>query len=236
MAKTNWQRQDITQHYLEQIRGAIPFGADQVKMMLNLIQHFCPDPKSIIDLGCGNGFLAEVILKAYPNSTALLIDHSKPMIEAAKKQMNSFGDRCNVIEADLSQSILNHASPDSIDCIVSGFAIHHLPHKRKKELYYEIYELLTPRGIFINIEHVKSASVKVEKLYDQLFIDHLSAYNNRNREEVAKDYKQRPDKEDNILERVEVQMNWLSEIGFHHVDCYLKWMELAVFAGVKEHE
>ena len=90
--------------------------------------------------------------------------------------------------------------------------------------------------MFINIEHVKSASEEVVKLYDQLFIDHLSAYNNRNREEVAKDYKQRPDKEDHILERVEVQMNWLSEIGFHHVDCYLKWMELAVFAGVKEHE
>lgn len=40
MAKTNWQRQDITQHYLEQIRGAIPFGAEQVKTMLNLYSTF----------------------------------------------------------------------------------------------------------------------------------------------------------------------------------------------------
>lgn len=34
MAKTHWQRKDVTQHYLEQIRGEIPFGANQAKMML----------------------------------------------------------------------------------------------------------------------------------------------------------------------------------------------------------
>ena len=39
---------------------------------------------------------------------------------------------------------------------------------------------------------------------------------------------------DNLLERVDVQLNWLKEIGFNHVDCYFKWMELAVFGGVKQ--
>lgn len=39
---------------------------------------------------------------------------------------------------------------------------------------------------------------------------------------------------DNRLERVDVQLNWLEEIGFNHVDCYFKWMELAVFGGVKQ--
>ncbi|WP_458413738.1 hypothetical protein ACNQFZ_02230 [Schinkia sp. CFF1] len=30
MAITNWQRQDVTEHYLEKVRGGIPFGAEQV--------------------------------------------------------------------------------------------------------------------------------------------------------------------------------------------------------------
>lgn len=51
--------------------------------------------------------------------------------------------------------------------------------------------------------------------------------------EVAQEYYSRPDKEDNILERADVQVHWLQEIGFHHADCYFKWMELAVFGGVK---
>ena len=43
----------------------------------------------------------------------------------------------------------------------------------------------------------------------------------------------RPDKADNILERVEEQVKWLREIGFDHADCYFKFLELAVFGGVK---
>ncbi|WP_232824191.1 hypothetical protein [Paraliobacillus zengyii] len=47
------------------------------------------------------------------------------------------------------------------------------------------------------------------------------------------DYYNRPDIEDNKLERVDIQVNWLREIGFKHLDCYFKWFELAVFGGVK---
>ena len=43
----------------------------------------------------------------------------------------------------------------------------------------------------------------------------------------------RTDKVDNILQRVDIQVNWLREIGYQHADCYFKWFELAVFGGVK---
>lgn len=233
MTTTNWQRQDVTQHYLEQVRGGIPFGAEQVKIMLQVINHFNPNPKRIMDLGCGNGFLAEILLKTFPDSTALLLDHSEPMIQEAREYMSDYNNRCEIIHGDFSNSIKEYAEPNSIDCIVSGFAIHHLTHDKKQELYKDIYNLLTPGGIFINVEHTASATPEIEKLYDELFIEHLSIHNNRDKQEVANEYFSRPDKEDNILERVDIQVNWLREIGFKHSDCYFKWMELAVFGGVK---
>ncbi|WP_232824193.1 class I SAM-dependent methyltransferase [Paraliobacillus zengyii] len=132
MATTNWQRQDVTEHYLEQIRGAVPYGADQAKIMLQVINHFSPNPKKVIDLGCGNGFLAEILLKTYPDAHALLLDHSEPMIQAATEHMHAYSNRCDIIHADLSNSIEKFTTPNSIDCIVSGFVIHHLPHERKR--------------------------------------------------------------------------------------------------------
>ncbi|WP_235848500.1 class I SAM-dependent methyltransferase [Litchfieldia alkalitelluris] len=231
--ETNWQRQDVTQHYLEKVRGGIPFGAEQAKIMLQVVNHFMPNPKKIMDLGCGNGFLAEILLKTYSNASAILLDHSEPMIQAAVKYMSEYSNRCEIIYGDFSRSIKDFAEPNSIDCIVSGFAIHHLTHDRKQELYKDIYNLLAPGGIFINVEHTASASPEIEKLYDELFIEHLSIHNNRDRQEVANDYFSRPDMNDNILERVDIQVNWLREIGFKHSDCYFKWMELAVFGGVK---
>ncbi|NGP46710.1 class I SAM-dependent methyltransferase [Bacillaceae bacterium SIJ1] len=233
METTNWQRQDVTQHYLEQVRVGIPFGAEQAKIMLQVINHFIRDPKKIMDLGCGNGFLAEILLKSYPEASAVLLDHSEPMIEHARVHMKDYMKRCEIILDDFNHTIGKYAEPGTVDCIVSGFAIHHLPHTKKKELYQEIYKILAPGGIFVNVEHTASPSPDLENLYDELFIDHLSTHNKKDRQEVAMEYYNRPDKKDNILERVDIQVNWLREIGFKHSDCYFKWMELAVFGGVK---
>jgi hypothetical protein len=38
----------------------------------------------------------------------------------------------------------------------------------------------------------------------------------------------------NKLLDMETQVNWLREIGFTDVDCYWKWLELALMIGVKE--
>jgi ubiquinone/menaquinone biosynthesis C-methylase UbiE len=138
------------------------------------------------------------------------------------------------IHGDFSHSIKQYADENSVDCVVSGFAIHHLHHAQKKALYQEIYSVLAAGGVFINLEHTASATPEIEKLHDELFVDHLASYNKRDRREEAKEYYSRPDKVDNILERADIQVNWLRDIGFKHADCYFKWMELAVFGGVKE--
>lgn len=138
MTITNWQREDITAHYLEQVRGGIPFGAEQAKMMLYLVNHFTPHLQRIMDLGCGNGFLAEILLQSYPEASAILIDHSEPMIDHARIHMTDYLDRCEIIHGDFSHSIQQYADPGTIDCIVSGFAIHHLPNAKKKS-YIEKY-------------------------------------------------------------------------------------------------
>ena len=97
--------------------------------------------------------------------------------------------------------------------------------------------MLLPGGIFLNIEHVASRTPWIQEQFDELFIDHLVAYAEKaegmgkSREQVAQEFYYRPDKAANILAPVEEQCNWLREIGFEHVDCYLKIFELAVFRG-----
>jgi hypothetical protein len=100
--------------------------------------------------------------------------------------------------------------------VVSSFAIHHVPHERKRALYAEVYGLLTPGGVFLNLEHVSSPS---EALHRR-FIDALDV---------------RPGEEDpsNKLLDVESQLAWLREIGFTDVDCTWKWLELALLTGAR---
>jgi hypothetical protein len=121
---------------------------------------------------------------------------------------------------------------------VSGYSIHHQPDHRKRSLYGEIYSLLNPGGWFINIEHVSSNAQLNIDLFERHYASARYAIEKENPstrsfEDVLQEYVTRPDKAANILAPVELQCDWLREIGFQEVDCYFRIYELAVFAGRK---
>ena len=79
--------------------------------------------------------------------------------------------------------------------------------------------------MFLNLEHVASATRAGETLFDEFFIDKLCDFHNRSdpkveRETIAGEYYNRPDKKENLLARVEDQCQWLLEIGFSDVGCF----------------
>ena len=123
------------------------------------------------------------------------------------------------------------------DVIVSGFAIHHQPDDRKEELYSEIYRLLCEGGVFLNLEHVSSATLSGSELFDSFFIDHIRRFHSnispddKTIREIEESYYR--DKKDNILSPVGKQCQWLRDIGFLDVDCFFKVFELALFGGRK---
>jgi len=237
-----WKSAAVSKDFLEGMRGAIPLAAEQLDVMLRVIQAACPDLETILDLGCGDGVLAQAILAHYPDAHGVLLDFSEPMIEAAQHKLAARRDNLIFLVQDYGvpewiTSVQSHAP---FDAIVSGFSIHHQPDNRKHELYQEIYDLLKPGGVFLNLEHVAPASLWVEQVFDAIFIDAMVAFNQRRgveqtREEAAVAYHNRPHKEANILTPLENQCVWLREIGFTHVDCYLKIFELALFGGVRPH-
>jgi tRNA (cmo5U34)-methyltransferase len=233
MRKTAWQNADVAGKFLDERRAAIPYHEDQLATLLHLVRHFRPDPRLIMDLGCGDGLLARRLLAVYPHAHALLLDISEPMLARARAAMAGFEGRFELIQADMMNSIGTHIAGGSPDLVVSGYAIHHLPHERKRSLYAEIHTLLASDGLFVNIEHVASPTPGAEALWNALMIDHLTAHTGKPRPQVETEYLTRPDKADNILAPMDVQVTWLREIGFDHADCYFKWLELAVLAGVK---
>ncbi len=231
-----WKKSPLTATYLEGVRGAIPLAQEQIDVMLRLVEACGRPVRRVLDLGCGDGVLAGAILDRFPGAHAVLADFSEPMLDAAKKRFRGRDGSVHFAAADYSDAgWLALAQPlGPFDAVVSGFSIHHQPDVRKQEVYAEIFRLLEPGGIFLNVEHVSSPSDWISSVNDELFIDCLHRLHaDKSRDDVALKYYHRPDKSANILAPLELQCEWLREIGFRDVDCYLKVFELAVFGGRK---
>src|SRR5450432_1972275 len=232
-----WKTPALATVYLEGVRGAIPLARQQLEIMQRLIAACEVPVRRFLDLGSGDGVLASAVLDRFPDAQAVLVDFSTPMLDAARRRFARRDGSVRFVDADYgvaswTREIAGSVGSPPFDAIVSGYSIHHQPDPRKIEIYREIFGLLAPGGIFLNVEHVLSASPWVAAVHDELFIDHLHRHHaGQSRREVAETYYERPDKAANILAPVEAQCQWLREIGFTDVDCYLKIFELAVFGG-----
>ncbi|MGA2020601.1 MAG: class I SAM-dependent methyltransferase [Candidatus Sulfotelmatobacter sp.] len=178
-----------------------------------LLEFIPAKTRRVLDLGTGDGrLLALVKAASTAQLEAVALDFSPAMLSAA-------GER---FAGDSSVTIVNHnldhplPALGKFDAVVSSFAIHHLVHERKRELYTEIYGLLNAGGVFCNLEHVASPTPRLH-------------------EEFLYSIGYTPETEDpsNKLLDLETQLQWLREIGFVDVDCHWKWRELALLVGRK---
>jgi tRNA (cmo5U34)-methyltransferase len=170
----------------------------------------------VLDLGSGDGRLLALVRLARPDAEAVALDFSETMLERLRVRFD--GDsRVSVVAHNLDDPL--PGEPGTFDAVVSSFAIHHLPHERKRTLYEEVFALLRPGGVFCNLEHVASPTPALH----ERFLAALA---------VA------PADEDpsNKLLDLETQLAWLKTTGFRDVDCHWKWRELALLAGTKEPE
>jgi tRNA (cmo5U34)-methyltransferase len=197
------------EHALDYLRRAdsIPHRVEGESTLLEFVP---AQPKRILDLGSGAGRLLGLLKAARPGAQFLALDFSPTMLDALKKEFGA--DRAVTITAhNLDQPL---PAMGSFDVVVSSFAIHHVSHERKRALYQEIFNALTPAGIFCNLEHVASPT------------DHLHA-------EFLRAISCADEDPSNKLLDVETQLGWLREIGFVDVDCHWKWRELALLVGSK---
>jgi len=235
-----WKREDLGRRYLEGVRSAIPLADYQIETILKLIEELKPKPKNFLDLGCGDGVLGRAILSKYSKAQGVLLDFSDTMMAAARKKSPKNNKQLFFIKEDYGKSswVNSVRQYGKFDVIVSGLSIHHQKDERKREIYKEIFNLLTPGGLFLNLEHVSSSTPRLHRLFDEFFIDALHRYHRstgstKTRKEIAKTHYTNPLKKANILAPVDVQCAWLRKIGFKEVDCYLKIFELALFGGIR---
>ena len=210
LPQSEWQTKKHAFKYLSRAHK-LPHRTEGENVLLEQI------PKStekVLDLGTGDGRLLSLVLANHPQiKQGVALDFSDPMLTKAKSRFQD-DKKVSIVKHDFSLPLPTDLG--CFDAIVSSLAIHHLTHERKRQLYTEVFRHLNHGGVFCNFEHVSSSTLELHRRF------FLAIGQMHETEDPS-----------NKLLDVETQLGWLREIGFVDVDCYWKWLEIALLVGVK---
>jgi tRNA (cmo5U34)-methyltransferase len=134
------QFHDAPARYLDLMRKHVPlYDRVQEEVVLASIDQ---QVSRLLDLGVGTGETARRCLEAHPEATAICLDSSPNMLDAAASVL---GER-----AELRLGRLEDPLPEGpFELVVSAFAVHHLDGVGKASLFQRIADVLSAEGRFV---------------------------------------------------------------------------------------
>lgn len=217
----NWFDDDFVADWLVRQEGRVGERQRQFAMVRSVILHAPDEPFRYMNIGAGDGWLDEGLLKRFPRAGAVLVDGSPAMIARARNRLEPYGGRFQVVEGDLLTPGWSAAVPGGLDLAVSTIAIHNLEDPlRIRDLYAEVFPLMADGSMFINLDYVRGASNEVGPIFRWASSDPEAGF--------AQVRGYRP-----FAGTVDEHLGWLREAGFAPVECFWKELRLAMFGGFK---
>jgi trans-aconitate methyltransferase len=205
--------------------AAVPFGSDE--------------PIKVLELGSGEGRLAEALLTVFPRATLTALDGSESMRAAASARLALFGDRARVAAFDVT-ALDWWDRMFGADVVVSSLCLHHLNDAKKQYLYKAAAERLSSRGALLIGDLIEPQHPVSRRLAaDQWDADAKRQAEARGEPELFRRFVEArwnhyrfPDDADQPAALFH-HLVWLRHAGFSAVDCF--WLNAghAVFGGFK---
>jgi SAM-dependent methyltransferase len=231
-----WQRHELATAFLEARTTLLPLLDVQEDLLRRLFERHPHGVTRFLDLGCGDGAMSEVMLSLFADAEAVLVDFSEPMLERAARRLEDSGTHWRIVDADLSDPAWSERlPPGAYGAAVSGLAIHHLPSERKRSLFAELYRLLEPGAMFVNMDYV-SVEGPLRGLWDEQTLANAvraerERGGRRSQAELERDLFD--DSDEDRPDSVGAQLRWLGEAGFEQAEVHFKWAEGAMFGGIR---
>lgn len=172
-------------------------------------------PARILDLGCGNGNLSVELSALYPKASYILADISEEMLRLSLQRME-----CFATEVQLKSFDQLEFEDASLDLVVAGFSLHHVPAEQKRAVFDKMARWLRKGGIFaygdlmINKSQAEHISLLIEW---ESFV--LGNYPDEEKWLWLMEHYDNFDSPDNFYD----QIQWLEKAGFSSVR--IAWQE-----------
>lgn len=135
---------------------------------------FKPDQKiNVLDLGCGDASMTLPLLSSERIASYVGCDLSKPALDIAESQLHLRKIPRKLLCDDMLQ-VMSEQTAESIDLIISSYALHHLATSQKHKMIQAIAQTLSPGGCFVLIDIFREPN-EDRTAYIQHYTDQLKA-------------------------------------------------------------
>lgn len=206
-------------------RQLLPCFDDLYGTALRLLPGDLNQPLRILDIGAGTGLFSALIAARYPHAHLTLIDLAADMLAKATERLAPYGERIHIQQLDMTEI----RRLGSFDLIVSALAIHHLKDADKQQLFRDIAAMLPAGGRFIHVEQILGPTPAIEQQYQQIWLETVRAAGIGEQDLAAAQERMRHDQTVPLA----IQLGWLEDAGFQHVNCWYQWYRFVVYSGDK---
>ena len=207
----------------EQEWTAVPYLDAMIERIATTAAFRADLPLRLLDLAAGSGQLTAKLLVRYANAQAVLLEPSAELRTAAQRRLGAMAARVEIADLDFAHAEL----PRGFDLVVSLFGFFALEDIARRAAYRAIYSALSPNGVLLIGDVVRSAAAGVESRNQDVW-----------RAEAA-----RAGVRAELLGQAQArfaggrgmwltnELPWLASVGFRDVDVHYKNLGFAVFGG-----
>lgn len=132
--------------YDRDIRRLVPhYDALTSELIAALQRHVGTRPVDVLDVGAGNGALAELVLRSVASARVTVLDIDPDMLNQAKVRLRAFEGRVSFMHG----SFLDPLPP--CDVAVASLSLHHVHGtSMKRDLYKNIRKAMRAEGLLLN--------------------------------------------------------------------------------------
>jgi len=201
----------------------VPQYKKQHEIIYELLPEVSEKQLRVLDLGCGNGALSELVLNKLPNAYVVGFDLAPKMLAAYEEKLLEFKGRYELLLGDFRFDSIGK----NYDIVLAGLSLQHLTWGERKEFYKLVYSVLNPKGSFILDDIIIDEDWHTRKIQYSNWMEFIASNgedpNFWLNKHLIKDYPL----------TLEDHFQWLEDAGFLKTDCYWRFRNFAISMATK---
>jgi tRNA (cmo5U34)-methyltransferase len=223
------EQEQVKQHFAKQadeyehlMVRIVPQYSEQHEIIRSLLPRGDRD-YNVLDLGCGNGVLSELVLSKLPHAHVVGFDLTEDMLKACDKKLSKYSGRYELKQGNF----LSDPIGDQYDIVLAGLTLHHLTWSQREQFYKRLFDSLHEGGLLICRDIIIDEDENVRCDQYALWKEFMKSQG----EDQESWYSKHMEKDHPVT--LSNHFAWLLKAGFTKVACHWRLYNFAVTTAQK---